>query len=113
MKLSISIIFTIQGLKRHLPLCRSKTIKTEPTLIQIPPPEPEPEPKEEIDYSEIEEELSKNMKLPKVLKNPNFEKYCNPQPSHPCYCCDEDVSTAHSGHIRCKSCPKSFKTNNR
>uniref|UniRef100_A0A182MH10 C2H2-type domain-containing protein n=1 Tax=Anopheles culicifacies TaxID=139723 RepID=A0A182MH10_9DIPT len=38
-----------------------------------------------------------------------FHKYCNPNPENPCYCCGEDVSTAHVGHIRCKFCPKSFK----
>ncbi|XP_052901745.1 protein suppressor of hairy wing [Anopheles moucheti] len=38
-----------------------------------------------------------------------FHKYCNPNPDNPCYCCGEDVSTAHVGHIRCKFCPKSFK----
>lgn len=38
-----------------------------------------------------------------------FFKYCNPNPDNPCYCCGEDVSTAHVGHIKCKLCPKSFK----
>lgn len=38
-----------------------------------------------------------------------FFKYCNPNPEHPCYCCGEDISTAHVGHIKCKLCPKSFK----
>uniref|UniRef100_A0A1B0ES55 C2H2-type domain-containing protein n=2 Tax=Lutzomyia longipalpis TaxID=7200 RepID=A0A1B0ES55_LUTLO len=26
-----------------------------------------------------------------------------------CYCCDEDLASAHMGHIKCKQCPKSFK----
>ncbi|XP_065089884.1 protein suppressor of hairy wing-like [Ochlerotatus camptorhynchus] len=38
-----------------------------------------------------------------------FFKYCNPNPENPCYCCGEDISTAHVGHIKCKLCPKSFK----
>ncbi|XP_058813308.1 protein suppressor of hairy wing [Topomyia yanbarensis] len=38
-----------------------------------------------------------------------FFKYCNPNPDNPCYCCGEDISTAHVGHIKCKFCPKSFK----
>lgn len=38
-----------------------------------------------------------------------FFKYCDPNPENPCYCCGEDISTAHTGHIRCKLCPKSFK----
>ncbi|EAT46697.1 AAEL002145-PA [Aedes aegypti] len=38
-----------------------------------------------------------------------FFKYCNPNPENPCYCCGEDVSTAHVGHMKCKLCPKSFK----
>lgn len=28
-----------------------------------------------------------------------------------CYCCGEISETAHTGHIRCKKCPKSFKDN--
>lgn len=28
-----------------------------------------------------------------------------------CYCCGESHETAHTGHIRCKKCPKSFKDN--
>ncbi|XP_063707958.1 protein suppressor of hairy wing-like [Culicoides brevitarsis] len=28
-----------------------------------------------------------------------------------CFCCGESVETAHTGHIRCKKCPKSFKDN--
>lgn len=39
----------------------------------------------------------------------DFFKYCNPNPENPCYCCGEDVLTAHIGHIKCKLCPKSFK----
>lgn len=31
--------------------------------------------------------------------------------SETCYCCGENLETAHSGHIRCKKCPKSFKDN--
>ncbi|XP_053697129.1 oocyte zinc finger protein XlCOF6 [Sabethes cyaneus] len=38
-----------------------------------------------------------------------FFKYCNPTPENPCYCCGEDKSTAHVGHMQCKFCPKSFK----
>ncbi|XP_062558649.1 protein suppressor of hairy wing-like [Armigeres subalbatus] len=38
-----------------------------------------------------------------------FYKYCNPNPENPCYCCGEDISTAHVGHLKCKLCPKSFK----
>uniref|UniRef100_A0A182N6N8 C2H2-type domain-containing protein n=1 Tax=Anopheles dirus TaxID=7168 RepID=A0A182N6N8_9DIPT len=38
-----------------------------------------------------------------------FHKYCNPNPDNPCYCCGEDTTTAHVGHIRCQYCPKSFK----
>lgn len=38
-----------------------------------------------------------------------FFKYCDPNPENPCYCCGEDITTAHTGHIRCKFCPKSFK----
>lgn len=38
-----------------------------------------------------------------------FFKYCNPSPENPCYCCGEDKSTAHVGHMQCKYCPKSFK----
>uniref|UniRef100_A0A182P2Z2 C2H2-type domain-containing protein n=1 Tax=Anopheles epiroticus TaxID=199890 RepID=A0A182P2Z2_9DIPT len=53
------------------------------------------------------------MKERKAAKHANpgeeFHKYCNPNPDNPCYCCGEDVSTAHVGHIRCKFCPKSFK----
>lgn len=28
-----------------------------------------------------------------------------------CYCCGDSLETAHTGHIRCKKCPKSFKDN--
>lgn len=28
-----------------------------------------------------------------------------------CYCCGDNNETAHTGHIRCKKCPKSFKDN--
>lgn len=27
-----------------------------------------------------------------------------------CYCCNEDLSTAHYGHVKCNFCPKSFKS---
>ncbi|XP_058128875.1 protein suppressor of hairy wing-like [Anopheles coustani] len=53
------------------------------------------------------------LKEKKAAKHANpseeFSKYCNPNPENPCYCCGEDVSTAHVGHIRCQFCPKSFK----
>uniref|UniRef100_A0A182JNW7 C2H2-type domain-containing protein n=1 Tax=Anopheles christyi TaxID=43041 RepID=A0A182JNW7_9DIPT len=59
---------------------------------------------------EVQDVILKERKAAKHA-NPGeeFHKYCNPNPDNPCYCCGEDVSTAHVGHIRCKFCPKSFK----
>ncbi|ETN67168.1 gonadotropin inducible transcription factor [Anopheles darlingi] len=59
---------------------------------------------------EIQDVIQKERKAAKYA-NPSeeFRKYCNPNPENPCYCCGEDVSTAHVGHIRCRFCPKSFK----
>ncbi|XP_035774640.1 zinc finger protein 436-like [Anopheles albimanus] len=59
---------------------------------------------------EIHDVIQKERKAAKYA-NPSeeFRKYCNPNPENPCYCCGEDVSTAHVGHIRCRLCPKSFK----
>uniref|UniRef100_A0AAG5CXV4 C2H2-type domain-containing protein n=2 Tax=Anopheles atroparvus TaxID=41427 RepID=A0AAG5CXV4_ANOAO len=59
---------------------------------------------------EVTDVILKEMKAAKYA-NPSdeFHKYCNPNPEHPCYCCGEDISTAHVGHIRCRFCPKSFK----
>ena len=39
-----------------------------------------------------------------------FEKYYKKNPENPCYCCGEDLEMAHVGVIKCKHCPKSFKT---
>uniref|UniRef100_U5EU65 Putative gonadotropin inducible transcription factor n=1 Tax=Corethrella appendiculata TaxID=1370023 RepID=U5EU65_9DIPT len=39
----------------------------------------------------------------------DFQKYYDTNPENPCYCCGEDISTAHVGHIKCQLCPKSFK----
>ncbi|XP_050101167.1 protein suppressor of hairy wing-like [Anopheles aquasalis] len=59
---------------------------------------------------EMHDVIQKERKAAKYA-NPGeeFHKYCNPNPENPCYCCGEDVSTAHVGHIRCRLCPKSFK----
>ncbi|XP_058467623.1 protein suppressor of hairy wing [Malaya genurostris] len=59
---------------------------------------------------EFKDVLEKEKVAAKVAQpGEEFFKYCNPNPEHPCYCCGEDLSTAHVGHIKCKFCPKSFK----
>ncbi|XP_062702803.1 zinc finger protein 271 isoform X2 [Aedes albopictus] len=60
--------------------------------------------------SEFADTLEKEKNAAMVAQpGEEFFKYCNPNPDNPCYCCGEDVSTAHVGHIKCKLCPKSFK----
>uniref|UniRef100_A0A182QZL6 C2H2-type domain-containing protein n=1 Tax=Anopheles farauti TaxID=69004 RepID=A0A182QZL6_9DIPT len=58
----------------------------------------------------VQEAIKQERKAAKYA-NPSeeFHKYCNPNPDNPCYCCGEDITTAHVGHIRCQFCPKSFK----
>ncbi|XP_052862988.1 zinc finger protein 37-like [Anopheles cruzii] len=60
---------------------------------------------------DVAHETIKKERLAAKFANPSeeFHKYCNPNPEQPCYCCGEDVTTAHVGHIRCYFCPKSFK----
>lgn len=74
------------SLKRHMILCRTKEKPTKNKFIE--------EVHEELSLDEIKNLESKAVSLQKR----NF-----------CYCCEENLETAHSGHIRCKDCPKSFK----
>uniref|UniRef100_A0A1Q3FGX3 Putative gonadotropin inducible transcription factor n=1 Tax=Culex tarsalis TaxID=7177 RepID=A0A1Q3FGX3_CULTA len=58
----------------------------------------------DVDVLDLERKAAKS-----AMPGEEFFKYCDPNPENPCYCCGEDISTAHTGHIRCKFCPKSFK----
>ncbi|XP_059612334.1 zinc finger protein ZFP2 [Phlebotomus argentipes] len=109
---------SLGALKRHLELCRSveyseysqeeSILPEDQQDIEVVSVKNEEEAETSVKY-EIEEGFKKPLPKKKPAKK-SPKKDSKKSPKKLCYCCDEDLASAHMGHIKCKQCPKSFKS---
>ncbi|GAB0087643.1 Protein suppressor of hairy wing [Sergentomyia squamirostris] len=111
---------SLGALKSHLEICRSTDYNSaeeenngqefeeemeEVELLQVK--DERNEALEAVEFKVPPPKKSSPKKVsPKKLKVDDGKEKA---PRKICYCCDEDLASAHLGHIKCKQCPKSFK----
>uniref|UniRef100_A0A1L8DIW0 Putative gonadotropin inducible transcription factor n=1 Tax=Nyssomyia neivai TaxID=330878 RepID=A0A1L8DIW0_9DIPT len=115
---------SLAGLKKHLDRCRTTNYTDysgDGETSQNDEDSMQNEDSQDFDVIQVKEE--KDAAANYQVMQTTFKKPLPPKKQTPkkaavkkgksnkklCYCCDEDLASAHMGHIKCKQCPKSFK----